>query len=88
MCKRSYTDAEVWCKNSRTGWRRALAKEAGNKRHPLYIDALKLSAFLCELRGDSTQALIYEKRAKKDESLIDEKSKATLLKGFYTRTVP
>ena len=82
MCKRSYTDADEWCKNSRNGWRRALAKGTGNKRHPLYIDALKLSAFLCELRGDSTQALIYEKRAKKDESLIDEKSRATLLKGF------
>ena len=82
ICKRSYADAEVWCKNSRTGWRRALAKGAGDKRHPLYIDALRLSAFLYELRGDSTQALIYEKRAKKDEILIDEKSRATLLKGF------
>ncbi|KAM0795422.1 hypothetical protein BDR22DRAFT_590645 [Usnea florida] len=82
ICKRSYTDAEVWCKNSRTGWRRALAKGAGDKRHPLYIDALRLSAFLWELRGDSTQALIYEKRAKKDEILIDEESRATLLKGF------
>ena len=82
ICKRSYTDAEVWCKNSRNGWRRALAKRAGDKRHPLYIDALKLSAFLYELRGDSTQALVYEKRAKKDENLIDEKSRATLLKGF------
>ena len=79
MCKRSYTDAEVWCKNSRNGWRRALAK---NKRHPLYIDALKLSAFLYELRGESTEALIWEKRAKRDESLVDEKSRATLLKGF------
>lgn len=79
ICKRSYTEAEVWCKNSRMGWRRTLAKD---KRHPLYIDALKLSAFLYELRGDSTQALVYEKRAKKDESLIDEKSRATLLKGF------
>ena len=79
ICKRSYIDAEVWCKNSRTGWRRALARD---KRHPLYIDALRLSAFLCALRGDSTQALIYEKRAKKDEVLIDEKSRATLLKGF------
>ena len=79
ICKRSYTDAEDWCKKSRNGWRRALAKD---KRHPLYIDALKLSAFLCELRGDSMQALIYEKRAKKDEVLIDEKSRATLLKGF------
>lgn len=82
ICKRSYTDAEVWCKNSRTGWRRALAKGAGDKRHPLYIDALILSAFLYKLRGDSTQALVYEKRAKKDEDLIDEKSRATLLKGF------
>ena len=82
ICKRSYSDAEVWCKNSRNGWRRALAKGAGDKRHPLYIDALKLSAFLHELRGDSTQALVYEKRAKKDESLIDENSRATLLKGF------
>ena len=82
ICKRSYTDAEEWCKKSRTGWRRALAKGAGDKRHPLYIDALRLSAFLYELRGDSTQALIYEKRAKKDEILVDEKSRATLLKGF------
>ena len=82
ICKRSYTDAEVWCKNSRNGWRRALAKGAGDKRHPLYIDALKLSAYLYELRGDSTQALIYEKLAKKDELLIDEKSRADLLKGF------
>ena len=82
ICKRSYTDAEVWCKNSRNGWRRALAKGAGDKRHPLYIDALKLSAFLYELRGDSTQAMVYEKRAKKDESLVDDKSRATLLKGF------
>ena len=82
ICKRSYTDAEVWCKNSRKGWRRALAKGAGDKRHPLYIDALRLSAFLYELQGDSTQALIYEKRAKKDETLIDEKSRAKLLKGF------
>lgn len=82
ICKRSYTDAEVWCKNSRNGWRRAFAKGAGDKRHPLYIDALKLSAFLYELRGDSMQALVYEKRAKKDEVLIDEKSRATLLKGF------
>ena len=79
VCKRSYADAEEWCKNSRNGWRRAIAKD---KRHPLYIDALKLSAFLCELRGDVTQALIYERRAKKDESLIDLKSRATLLKGF------
>ena len=82
ICKRSYTDAEVWCKNSRTGWRRALAKGAGDKRHPLYIDALRLSAFLYELRGDSTQALIYEKRAKKDEILIDVQARANLLKGF------
>ncbi len=82
ICKRSFTDAEVWCKNSRNGWRRALAKRAGDKRHPLYIDALKLSAFFYELRGDSMQALVYEKRAKKDEVLIDEKSRATLLKGF------
>ena len=82
ICKRSYTDAEVWCKNSRNGWRRALAKGAGDKRHPLYIDALNLSAFLYELRGDSTQALVYEKRAKNDEVLIDEKSRASLLKGF------
>ena len=82
ICKRSYTDAEVWCKNSRNGWRRALAKGAGDKRHPLYIDALKLSSFLYELRGDSTQALVYEERAKNDEVLIDEKSRATLLKGF------
>ena len=82
ICKRSYTDAEVWCRNTRNGWRRAFAKGAGDKRHPLYIDALKLSAFLYELRGDSTQALVYEKRAKKDEVLVDEKSRATLLKGF------
>ena len=82
ICKRSYTDAEEWCKYSRTGWRRALAKRAGDKRHPLYIDALRLSAFLYELRGDSTQALIYEKRAEKDEILIDVQSRATLLKGF------
>ena len=82
ICKRSYTDAEVWCKNSRNGWRRALAKAAPDKRHPLYIDALKLSAFLYELQGDSTQALIYEKLAKKDERLIHEKSRETLLKGF------
>ena len=79
ICKRSYTDAEVWCKNSRNGWRRAVAK---NKRHPLYIDALKLSAFLYELRGDSMQALVYEERAKEDEVLIDEKSRATLVRGF------
>ena len=82
ICKRSFTDAEEWCKNSRNGWRRALAKRAGDKRHPLYIDALKMSAFLYELRGESMQALVYEKRAKKDESLIDEKSRETLLKGF------
>ena len=80
ICKRSYTDAEEWCKKSRNGWRRALAKRAG--RHPLYIDALKLSAFLYELRGDSTQALVYEKLAKKDEDLIDENSRATVLNGF------
>lgn len=82
ICKRSYADAEVWCKNSRNGWRRAFAKGAGDKRHPMYIDALKLSAFLYELRGDSTQASVYEKRAKQDEVLIDEKSRTTLLKGF------
>ena len=82
ICKRSYIDAEEWCKNSRNGWRRALSKGAGDKRHPLYIDALKLSAFLYELRGDSTQAMVYKMRAKKDEVLIDEKSRATLLKGF------
>lgn len=82
MCKRSYTDAELWCKNSRNGWRRALAKGAGNKRHPLYIDSLKLSAFLYELRGDSMQAMVYEMRAQKDEGLIDEKSRENLSKGF------
>lgn len=82
ICKRSYTEAELWCKNSRNGWRRAFAKGTGDKRHPHYIDALKLSAFLYELRGESTQALVYEMRAKKDEMLIDEKSRATLLKGF------
>ncbi len=82
MCKRSYTDAEDWCKNSRNGWRRALASRAGDKRHPLYIDALKLSAFLYELQGESTQALAYQKRAKKDEVMVDERSRATLLMGF------
>ncbi len=82
MCKRSYTDAEDWCKNSRNGWRRALASRAGDKRHPLYIDALKLSAFLYQLQGESTQALAYQKRAKRDEVMVDEKSKATLLMGF------
>ena len=80
ICKRSYTEAEVWCKNSRNGWRRALAKGAGDKRHPLYIDALKLSAFLYELRGDSTQAVVYGKRAKKDEMMVDQKYR--VLKGF------
>ena len=82
MCKRSYTDAEEWCKNSRKGWRRALESPARDKRHPLYIDALKLSAFLYELRGESTQALAYEERAKKDEVMVDANSRATLLMGF------
>lgn len=84
LCKRSFAEAEDWCQKSQEGWRRALGKrgEVEGRRHPLYVDSLKLTAFLYELKGDSVDASIFEQLAKKAQTLVDESSDMPMLLGF------
>ena len=72
LCKRSYEGAEGaedWCDKTRKGWRRIVGRQ-----HPLHIESLKLTAFLCELRGDSAGATVNENQARKCETGVDKSS--------------
>ena len=77
LCRRSFIEAEDWCKKIRVGWRRAVGTG-----HPLYIDSLRLTAFLYELRGDTADASAYEDLAKEAKVMVDEDYKMTKLLGF------
>ena len=78
LCRRSYPEAEDWCKKSRVGWRRAVKGQ-----HPFYyIDSLKLTAFLYELKGDLAYAQVYADLANETSMKIDESLKAPVSPAF------
>ena len=58
LCKRSFSEAEVWCNKSRVGWKRIAGKD-----HPAYITCLRLSAFSSELNGNHAEAAAIDEMA-------------------------
>ena len=67
LCRRSFAEAETWCRRARIGWRRVVGKE-----HPVYVDCLRLSAYCSELNGNHADATSLEALAKELEVLVDE----------------
>ena len=77
LCKRVFDEAEDWCRQSRIGWRRTVGKQ-----HPLYIDSLRLTAFLYELKGDLADASTYDIMAKEAQVTVDECPRPPVSLGF------
>ena len=71
LCRRSWTEAEDWCKKNRNGWRRSLKTQ-----NPHYhIESLKMTAFLHELKGDSVDAQAWGELANEAHSKADKSIK-------------
>ena len=63
LCKRSFAEADEWCRKSRNGWKRV-----GVRGHPAYTACLRLSAFVCELKGDHPEAVLFEELANESKA--------------------